>query len=60
MRWEYTLPQNLLDAAHWTAIAFAGMLAVVFLTWALEVRLQSSGNPETSGNDDVIQVVFPG
>ena len=59
MRWEYALPQNLLDAAHWTAIVFAGMLAVVFLAWALEVRLQSE-RAETSGDNDVIQRVFPG
>ena len=58
MRWKYALPQ-ILDAAHWTAVAFAGMLAVVFLAWALEVRPQSE-RAETSGNNDVIQVVFPG
>ena len=37
----------------------SGMLAVVFLAWALEVRLQSE-RAETSGDNDVIQVVFPG
>jgi hypothetical protein len=42
----------LLDAAHWTAVVFAGMLAVVFLAWALELTAPQSGRAETNGTND--------
>jgi hypothetical protein len=42
MHWKRSI-EPLLDAAHWTAIVFAGMLAVMFLTWSLEVTASQGG-----------------
>jgi hypothetical protein len=36
MHWKPSI-EPLLYAAQWTAIVLAGMLAVMFLTWSLEV-----------------------
>jgi hypothetical protein len=48
MHWKYSV-EPLLDAAHWTAIVSAGMLAVMFLTWSLAVTASQSG---VLNNDD--------
>ena len=42
MHWKPSV-EPLLDAAQWTAIVFAGMLAVMFLTWSLEVTASQNG-----------------
>jgi len=41
----------LLDATHCTAILFAGMLAVVFLAWALEVTVPQISRPRNGGSN---------
>ena len=44
--------QGVLAAAEWSAIVFAGMLAVLFLAWALTLRLPDilSADIETGSN----------
>jgi hypothetical protein len=42
MHWNLSV-EPLLEAAQWTAIVFAGMLAVMFLTWSLEVTASQNG-----------------
>ena len=44
--------QGVLVAVEWSAIIFAGMLAVLFLAWALTLRLPDilSADIETSAN----------
>jgi hypothetical protein len=56
MLWKSALTP-LLDAAHWTAIVFAGMLAVLFLAWALEVTAPQNGRAANDGTGDPIQAV---
>ena len=58
MLWKPASAQ-ILDAAHWTAILTAGMLAVVFLAWALEVTMPQIGQAATSdANDETEDVWF--
>jgi len=53
--------QGVLAAVEWSAIIFAGMLAVLFLVWALALRLpdglpagiETSSNP-AQGQDSTI------
>lgn len=45
----------LLDAMHWTAIIFAGMLAVMFLSWALVITAPQSRS--TAGEGDAAQII---
>jgi hypothetical protein len=42
MHWKPSI-EPLSYAAQWTAIVFAGMLAVIFLTWSLEVTAFQNG-----------------
>jgi len=45
-------PPGVLAAVEWSAIIFAGMLAVLFLAWALTLRLPDilSADIETGSN----------
>ncbi len=56
MLWKSALAQ-VMDAAHWTAILTAGMLAVVFLVWALEVTVPQIGRAANGGANDETQDV---
>jgi hypothetical protein len=42
MHWKPSI-EPLVYAAQWTAIVLAGMLAVMFLTWSLEVTASQNG-----------------
>jgi len=57
MLWKSALAQ-ILDAAHWTAILTAGMLAIVFLAWALEIAVPQIGRATNSGANDETQDVW--
>ena len=57
MLWKSALAQ-ILDAAHWTAILTAGMLAIVFLAWALEIAVPQIGRAANSSANDETQDVW--
>jgi hypothetical protein len=58
MQWKrYVGP--LMDAVHWTAIIFAGMLAVMFLSWALVITApQGRGTANGADTEQGINLTF--
>ena len=52
-RKESAARQEVLLAVEWSAIIFFGMLAVLFLSWALELRLPQINISNTTENAQI-------